>query len=180
MLDLLNPFINISVGTILLLLGHHVFWLFTAAIGFVYGFSSMVSMFPDMKLTYLSVSGGVCATFGAVLGMTMKTIACIIAGILGGGLIATHVYPVFLQIPETTDWIIYTIGAVIGGIFAIVSFNWLVIVFSAIIGAMYIFIIFYDGSLQHILGFAGTVLISIVLQGFLYVRGLEKDGLQLD
>lgn len=179
MLDLLNPFINALVGTMLLLLGSQVFWLFSATIGFVYGFSSMASMFPEMKEIYLAVSGGVCGVFGAMLGLTVRTIACIIAGILGGGLIANHVYPEFLQIPETTNWIVYAVGAVIGGFFAIVSFNWLVIVFSAFIGAMYIFIIFYDGSLEQTLGFAGTVLVSIVLQGFLYMRGFKEDRLNV-
>lgn len=168
MIDFGSSGINLILGTIVLLFGQQYFWLFLGIIAYAYGFNMTGYFYNDLSVNTLMGTGIVFSIPAMIMAVTIKPLASIITGISAGGLIAIHIYPEFLHVPQYIDWTIFAIGGMIGFIFSVIAFNWALIFFSSIIGAMFISYPFYDGSSTNNIAFGVLFFTGIYLQSFMY------------
>ena len=129
--------VSILLGIILLVAGRRLFWLFVAAVGFLYGLHFAPTIFNGQsELLYLIVALG-CGIIGALLGVFAQKLAVGIAGGLLGGYFASELF-------YGAAWhhhfpaIAFIIGAIVGAILVLVLFDWALIIWSSIAGSILI------------------------------------------
>src|SRR6516164_9389471 len=89
MMNLSVPTVSVLVGVAILLLGRKLFWLFVAALGFVFGsqIAAQVTHQPASAPVVLLVAIAL-GIVGAVLAILLQKIAIGVAGFIAGGRIA--------------------------------------------------------------------------------------------
>jgi len=161
--------VSILLGIILLVAGRRLFWLFVAAIGFLYGLNFAPSIFSGRsELEYLIVALG-CGILGAIIGVFAQKIAVAIAGGLLGGYFASELfYGVAWQHHFPT--IAFIAGAVVGAILVLMLFDWALIIWSSIAGSILIVHSFHLAELERAILLLGLALVGILVQGGLLRR----------
>ena len=135
--DVNSVSVSILLGIILLVAGRRLFWLFVAAVGFLYGLNFAPMLFTGgTELTHLLIALG-CGLLGALLGVIAQKIAVAIAGGLLGGYFAS-------ELLYGATWhhhfptIAFIIGAIIGAVLVLMLFDWALIIWSSIAGSILI------------------------------------------
>ena len=131
-------FLRILLGTILLLAGRKLYWLFIAVVGFIAGFLLADIMLPQLSTWLLILVGLVVGSLFAVLAVFLNRLAVALVGFLGGGLLATQLLTYFEVGSGDLNWIAFIIGGIIGIVLAVFLFDWALIVFSSLFGAILI------------------------------------------
>ena len=134
-MNLSVPTVSVLIGVAILLLGRKLFWLFVAALGFVFGSQLAVQIThqPPSSPVVLLVAIGL-GIVGAVLAILLQKIAIGVAGFIAGGRIALGLSAAFFAHPPS-DGIIFLIGGILGAILFLVLFDWALIFFSSVEGA---------------------------------------------
>ncbi len=162
-------FLNVIAGTFLLLLGRQLFWLFVGVIGFVFTFKLAEQFFstqPDWLQFALAL---VCGLIGIIFALIFYRIDLIITGMFAGGILGLNMSIFFSpSYTHSYDWLVFIIGAAVGGMVTAVLLDWAVIVLSSLIGAMLI-----------VESLALTPTFSIALALCLAVLGILIQGKQL-
>jgi hypothetical protein len=161
--------VSILLGIILLVAGRRLFWLFVAAVGFLYGLNFAPMIFNGgSELMYLAVALG-CGIVGALLGVFAQKIAVAIAGGLLGGYFASELF-------YGATWhqhfpaIAFIIGAIAGAILVLMLFDWALIIWSSITGSILIVHSFHLAESERNILFLALVVVGIAVQARLLRR----------
>ena len=127
--------LRILMGTILLLAGRKLYWLFVAVVGFIAGFLLAEILIPQTSTWLLILIGLIIGSLCALLAVFLNQLAVALVGFLGGGLLAIQLLAYFEVGSGDFNWISFIIGGVIGTVLAVLLFDWALIVFSSILGA---------------------------------------------
>jgi hypothetical protein len=161
--------VSVLLGIILLVAGRRLFWLFVAAVGFLYGLNFAPMIFSGgSELLYLIVALG-CGIVGAVLGVIAQKIAVAIAGGLLGGYFASELfYGVAWHHHFPT--IAFIIGAIVGAILVLMIFDWALIICSSIAGSILIAHSFHLAESERDILFLALAVVGVVVQAGLLRR----------
>ncbi len=156
---------NLIVGSILLILGRKLFWLFVGSMGFVIGFSfaeQFLGPQPDYILLLVGIFMGV---LGALCAIFLQSLAVGVAGFMAGGYLALLLLEA-LDFQQTQMlWFACLAGGVLGTLLLVFIFDYALIVLSSIIGsALAVDSIPMDPEFT-IWVFAGLVMAGCVIQG---------------
>jgi hypothetical protein len=128
--------LNILLGFVVLLTGRQVFWLFIAALGFLFG-ASLGPQFIEADPTWLvwvfAIGLGV---VGGLLAVFLKRIAISIAGFAGGWYLMSVLASTYGWSWGSNDWVLYVIGGIIGSGIVSAVYDWALIFLSSIVGAL--------------------------------------------
>jgi hypothetical protein len=161
---------SILVGTVLLLFGRRLFWLFVAAIGFWMGLAMAPYVMqhpPPWLALVLAVLFGV---IGALFAFVLQKIAIGFAGFLVGGYVAVGILNAFVNYEPQFSTIAFIIGGVIGAILMLVLFDWALILFSAIAGAELIVSHIHLPATGNTLLLVGLTILGVVVQAAIFNR----------
>ena len=132
------PWAQIIVGLLALTMGRQLFWVFVAAVGFIYGMEAAPALFPAQPPGVLLLIAIIAGLIGAVLAYFLQWAAVAFAGFLVGGRLAVLIVASlgppaagYLSIP-------FLIGGIIGAVIVLLFFDWALIILSSIVGAMLI------------------------------------------
>jgi len=163
-MNLSVPTISVLVGAAILLLGRRLFWLFVAAMGFVFGaqIATQVTHKPPSSPVVLLVAIGL-GILGALLAILLQKLAIGVAGFYAGGRVAQGLSAAFFAHPPRTE-IIFVIGGILGAILFLLLFDWALIFFSSVEGAHLIASVIVLPQTGRVLLFIGLVVIGILVQ----------------
>ncbi len=154
--------VAILLGTLLLLFGRRLFWLFVAAAGFLAGMeATRLLLAHESMWLQITVALGA-GLIGALIAMLAQRLAFCLAGFLAGGyltLVLMHMFGLF----GGGFWVLL-IGAFVGALAALLLMDPAIIILSALVGAGAIVHGLRPGLLLGIILFVGLVLLGILFQ----------------
>jgi hypothetical protein len=164
---------RILVGLLLLVVGRRLYWLFVAAIGFLYGLELAPRLLPQQSETVVVIIALGLALVGALVAVVGTKVVLGMTGFVAGGGIAM----LLLQNLRIDSGLvaagIYLAGGLIGALLFLLLFNTALIVFSSLAGAW--LIIVSAKPLLEISPSAGTVLVIVLAAvGMLIQAGLWR------
>lgn len=168
--------LRILLGTILLLAGRKLYWLFIAVVGFIAGFLLADIMLPQLSTWLLILVGLVVGSLFAVLAVFLNRLAVALVGFLGGGLLATQLLTYFEVGSGDLNWIAFIIGGIIGIVLAVFLFDWALIVFSSLFGAILIGSVWENPSSLINLLLLVLILVGIGIQASLMYRQQKNSS----
>ena len=161
--------VSLLLGIILLVAGRRLFWLFVAAVGFLYGLNFAPMIFHGgSELLYLVVALG-CGIVGALLGIFAQKLAVAIAGGLLGGYFASELF-YGVAWHHHFPLIAFMIGAIAGAILVLLLFDWALIIWSSIAGSILIVHSFHLTESERDILFLALAVVGVVAQAGLLRR----------
>lgn len=150
----MSPIVAVIAGSLLLLAGRRLFWLFIAIIGFLFGVelaSELVASRPDWIVWVIGALAGV---VGALVAIFFQRLAFALAGFYAGSYLAI-IAAQSLGWP-TPNLAVFFVGGVSGAVVAAIVMDWAIIVLSSLAGA---------GMIVEALGLAPLhrIILSVVL-----------------
>jgi len=161
--------ISILLGAALLLAGRQLFWLFVAAVGFLYGLEFAPSLFQGSSEVLQLVIALACGLIGALLGIFAQKVAVALAGGLTGGYLAAE-FAYGAAWHEHFPVIAFAIGAIIGAALVLMIFDWALIICSSLAGSALIVPAFHLHQTEGHLLFAVLAVVGILIQAGLMHR----------
>ncbi|MBW8012812.1 MAG: TMEM198/TM7SF3 family protein [Chloroflexi bacterium] len=127
--------INVLVGTALLLLGRKLFWLFVAGVGFMVAINLAPRFFEAQEewVSLLIALGA--GLIGALLAVFLQKLAVGLAGFLAGGYVLVNVLELLDFDLGTWETGLYIVGGIIGAGLVAGLFEWALIILSSLTGA---------------------------------------------
>lgn len=136
--ELHYPLAFIIVGSLLLLLGRRLFWLFVAAGGFLLGVMAAPYILPHQGDIFTLVVAGLLGIIGALLAIFVQKVAIAIGGFVAGGYLGAVLGAPLLGgvgAAYPGAWICFLVGGLLGALLMMVFFNWALIILSSLQGA---------------------------------------------
>jgi hypothetical protein len=168
----MHPIAELIAGTVLLLLGRKLFWLFVAVAGFYVGVEVAKTFFvsqPGWLIWLVAIGAGL---IGAVLAMFFQRVGFALAGFYAGGYIALVLAERLA--PGSFSAGAFFLGGVAGAILAALAMDWAIIVLSSLVGAALIVPSLGVGGLAGSAIYAGLVAVGIVVQAQ-FLGGRHRD-----
>lgn len=173
-MDIIGPILNIVLGVLLLTTGKKLYWLFVAVVGFVIGLTvaSKLGLSPQW-MNYL-VAFGV-GVIGAVLATFLQKLAIALVGFVVGGYGAFYLSNTLLGIKaETTNWIAFFVGGIVGLLLVASVFNWALYLLSSWAGATLVTRTVTEGiKLNHTFGL--VVFFVLFVLGMVIQAGVFRE-----
>ena len=126
---------RILVGFLLLVLGRRLYWLFVAAVGFLYGLELAPRLLPGQSQAVIVIIALGLALLGALLAVVATKVALGLTGFVAAGGIAAVVLPHLTIESGVVVLGIYFIAGIIGAVLFLLLFNAALIVLSSLAGA---------------------------------------------
>jgi hypothetical protein len=169
---------RLIVGTISLIAGRALYWLFVAAAGFIVALtlaSQFIQGESELVLIIIALGAGF---IGAVLAVFAQRIAVAIAGFLMGGFALLTLFDIFNLSVGTLDWVLYLITGIAGAVLVSVLFDWALIFISSLAGATFIVQALDPNPTVSVVLFFALLLIGIIIQHAALRRApaREKSG----
>jgi hypothetical protein len=151
---------RILVGLLLLALGRRLYWLFVAALGFLYGLELGPRLFPQRSGAMIVIIALVLAVVGAVLaGVATKVALGAIGFVAAGGIAALALQHLTIE-SGLVVLAVYLIAGLIGAVLFLLLFNAALIVLSSLTGAY--LIVLSAEQLRLMSPTTGTALIIVL------------------
>jgi len=126
---------NLVVGSILLILGRKLFWLFVGCMGFVIGFGYAEHFLGPQPGYIVVLVGIVMGVLGALCAIFLQSLAVGIAGFMAGGYLTLLLLDAVGFQQTQMLWLVCLAGGVIGTVLLVFLFDYALIVLSSIIGS---------------------------------------------
>lgn len=129
-------FMRFIAGAALLTLGRKLFWLFVAAVGFIWAMNLAVIYFPnqpDGLVIVIAIAAGIA---GALIAISVRWLGIGLGGFLGGAQIAASLLSLFGFDLGRLTWLGWLVGGILGAILFVAIFDWALIVLSSVSGAL--------------------------------------------
>lgn len=126
---------RILVGVLLLVLGRRLYWLFVAAVGFLYGLELAPRLLPGQSQAMIVIIALGLALLGALLAVVATKVALGLTGFVAAGGIAAVVLQHLTIESGLIVLGIYLIAGIIGAVLFLLLFNAALIVLSSLAGA---------------------------------------------
>ena len=120
------------LGSLLLVLGWKLFWLFVGVVGFAAGLQVANFYFGLQPFWVLWMIGLICGIFGAVIALFFQHLAIAVGGFVAGSTISLHLMTL---IGPKAGMLTLIIGGIIGAVALYLLFDWALIFLSSVIGA---------------------------------------------
>jgi hypothetical protein len=159
------PIIGVIVGTVILLFGRKLFWLFVAALGFAVGVEIAAYFMHDPPVWMTLVIALGLGILGALLAIMLQKLAIAVAGFVAGGRLASALLAAFFVDHSHYRGITFVIGGIVGALLLLALFDWVLILLSSVEGAHLIgsgFVLPQSGA---VILFCALVVIGLVVQG---------------
>lgn len=155
--------VDYIVGGAVLILGRKLFWLFTAAVGFIVGLNLASRFVPEQPEWLVLAAALAAGVLGAILAILVQKIAIFVAGFVAGGYLVLWLLN-FLQLNlgefQALLWAFFIVGGIIGAVLVGAIFDLALIFLSSAVGAgMIVRKLNLDFGLQQ----AGIALVFVVL-----------------
>jgi hypothetical protein len=124
---------HIILGLVLLVFGRRLFWLFVAIAGFLVAMEFAGVILGDQPQWVLVVVAGAAGLLGALLAVFAERIAFSLAGFFAGSYLAMIVAQSLSGNGNSIVW--FSVGGVIGAMFAALVMDWAIIILSCLVGA---------------------------------------------
>ena len=156
---------NLIVGSILLILGRKLFWLFVGCMGFVIGFGYAEQFLGPQPDYIVALVGIVLGVLGALCAVFLQSLAVGIAGFMAGGYLTLLLLDA-LDFQQTQMlWLVCLAGGVAGTLLLVFIFDYTLIVLSSIIGsALVVDSIILDSEIM-LWVFVGLAIMGCAIQG---------------
>ncbi len=166
---MIPDFVRVIVGLGLLTLGRRLFWLFVAAIGFVFGIIITERFLPPRTEPVALIIALVIGVVAALLAVFLQKLAIYVGGFLAGGSILVNLLAILgIRTGPGADFfviVIFIIGGVIGAILVMFVFDWALIILSSLAGAALIVrVVLPNAPTIEVIVFVGLVILGIVIQ----------------
>lgn len=155
---------RIIVGTISLIAGRALYWLFVAGAGFIVALTLATQFLQgesELVLIIIALGAGF---IGAVLAVFAQRLAVSIAGFLMGGFALLTLFDIFNLSVGTLDWVLYLIAGIAGAVLVSVLFDWALILISTFAGATIIIQALDPNPTISGILFVVLMLIGIIIQ----------------
>ena len=161
--------INLLFGTVLLVAGRKLFWLFIGIIGFIAGVQLAARIWdgPDWTAIIIGIIVGI---IFALLAVFIEALAIGIGGFLVGGFILTSITNPLGLNEGLLFWITYAIGGMIGLLLVMFLFDWALIILSSLAGASLIVQSLFSQSGMSGIAFVVLFVVGLVIQGLTLQR----------
>ena len=126
---------RILVGFLLLVLGRRLYWLFVAAVGFLYGLELAPRLLPGQSQAVIVIIALGLALLGALLAVVATKVALGLTGFVAAGGIAAVVLQHLTIESGVVVLGIHFIAGIIGAVLFLLLFNAALIVLSSLAGA---------------------------------------------
>jgi hypothetical protein len=152
--------LRVIFGGFLLVFGKKIFWLFVGLCGFAFGIALASSLFEPRSEWVALALGLVLGVLGAVVASQVPRIAIVLAGFLGGALVAASLGSWLDITGGILTWVLIIVGGILGVLVLRAVFDWGLIGISSLAGAAMV----VDG-LQLSKSVGGWVLIGLFVVG---------------
>ena len=161
--------IQILVGTVLLLFGRRLFWLFVGCIGFIVVFDMAGDLFPGQSQSLIFVIAIGMGLLGAIAAIFLQRLVVGVAGFFAGGyFLSTVAVAVLHSHQPAIQWIAFVVGGIPSAILTMTLLDPALIILSSLAGATAISQnVPINQSNQGIL-FIGLLIFGIIVQGMQY------------
>jgi hypothetical protein len=154
-------FLDVILGSGLLLAGRRLFWLLLGAIGFAIGVETARRFLHGTDLLTLVAAIGLGILF-ALLAVFIESIAIGLAGFLGGGYALVTLAGILGLQGRVADITAFVIGGIIGVALVVLLFDWALISISSLAGAAMVV-----GGLGLGPGIRGPAYLALLILGVL-------------
>jgi hypothetical protein len=127
--------LRLLAGTVLLLAGRRLYWLFVAAIGFLAGLELAPRFLPQQPDLVIAIIAAVVALAGALLAIAAQALVIGIAGFLAGAAAAALLLRTLGLGGDGVVLAVSLVAGVIGALVSFLVFDWALIVLSSLAGA---------------------------------------------
>jgi hypothetical protein len=127
--------VRILAGFFLLLLGRRLFWLFVAALGFLFGMDLGRELLLGQPYMVVFVIAVLLGFGGALLAYFVQEVAIVVGGFLAGGYIAVAFVSAETGQLGHPFSAAFLVGGLLGAILLYALFDWALIVISSLLGA---------------------------------------------
>jgi len=159
------PILYVITGLGLVFFGRQLFWFFVATVGFVAGLDAGRALFPGSPDLTMFIAAILLGVVGAVLALTLQTLAVGVAGFLAGSHLAVVVIQRSGANVATTPWIAILVGGLAGAVLLLMLFDPALIILSTLVGAaLVVDALLPLDQLVAMVIFVGLVLAGSVLQ----------------
>ncbi|NJN94203.1 MAG: DUF4203 domain-containing protein [Anaerolineales bacterium] len=131
----LSLLVNFIIGLAVLLFGRHLFWLFVAAAGFVFGVMVAPQLLPGQPDWLILLFGLVLGVVGALLALVLQQLAIALAGFIFGGYALLSLLQAVGVGVSPWEWLVFIVGGIIGAALVLSLFDPALIGLSALVGA---------------------------------------------
>ena len=122
-------------GSLLLVFGRKLFWLFSGLIGFLLGLNLTQQYFPALSPTNLVLIALAIGVVGAILSVMLQKVAIAIMGFLAGGYLVYLLLPTLSIQPGNLIWLFVILGGILGIFLTNIMFDWALSIISSALGA---------------------------------------------
>jgi hypothetical protein len=156
-------YVNVVIGTGLLVAGRKLFWLVVGALGFMLGLelAQRIAFRSELVLVLAALALG--AVF-ALLAVFVETVAIGIAGFLGGGFFVMRIASLLGIDAPVARTVAFVFGAILGVAFVIWLFNFALIVISSAAGASMVSSGLFLTDVQRALVFFALLIVGVFVQ----------------
>ncbi|HOY08729.1 MAG TPA: hypothetical protein PLB05_01485 [Candidatus Omnitrophota bacterium] len=131
-------FVQLAIGSLLLLMGRRVFWLFVGGVGFFVGFQLGTIFFLEQPAWVRLLMGVGAGALGVVVMVFMQRAAIVYTGFLAGGYLLNSLW-FMVGIPwRVPILLLFFIGGALGAVISYQLFDQVLIVMTALVGAVFI------------------------------------------
>jgi hypothetical protein len=156
-------------GGLLLVFGSDLDWLMAVGIGFLTG----LRFAPELLRNAPGWTSYLIAALGAVLGLLtiliQRRLGLVVIGLMGGGYLLVSAASYGLA--KGSEWLLFLVGGVAGGIMLWLFHDWALIVLSTLIGSFLIVDIFNLSFSARLLLFIGLSIAGVLVQAQLRRTG---------
>jgi hypothetical protein len=170
------PIIGVIVGTVILLFGRKLFWLFVAALGFAVGIEIAAYFMRDPPLWMTLVISLGLGILGALLAIMLQKLAIAVAGFVAGGRLASVLLAAFFVDYSHYRGITFVIGGILGALLLLALFDWVLILLSSVEGAHLIGNGIVLPQTGAAIMFCALVVIGVIVQGSMLRRSRRTPG----
>ncbi len=160
----MSTIVNLILGSILLVAGRKLFWLFVGAVGFLIGFTLANNFFEGESESTILVIALAVGIIGAVLALFFKKVLVGIAGFVAGGYLAISMVSVIGWDPGLPTWMLFTLGGIIGVVLVSMLFGVGLIILSSLVGAFLIVEAVPLGGLYTTFIYIVLLLVGVMIQ----------------
>ncbi len=160
--------IAVITGSVLLLLGRPLFWLFVGIMGFLVGFDLAGLYFAGQHQAIVLGVALFMGLVGALLALLLQRVAFGVAGFLAGGYLAALGVMTFGWGANMHLGAAHLVGGIVGAVVGILFADWALIVLSSLTGAALVAEGLRLSYQQSTLAIVAMAAVGIVVQGLLY------------
>ena len=157
--------VYIVAGSLLLLFGRKLFWLFVAIVGFLVGMMYFPQLLPEQAEPVILTVSLIAGLLGALLSVLLQKFAIGLAGMAAGGYITYYLLQTITINVGNYQWLAILAGALLGAVLAGSMVDWALILITSA-----------SGSVVITQNLPVTMPLSVVILLLLFIAGIIAQG----